>query len=163
MFLRIVTIYNHETITHQLEIRIYLLIIFKYFIDHQLLITNDYSKHNLEAIEIVLKYIEEHYDEKITSQMLAKLLNYNHQYFSRFFKDNTGYTPIEYINKYRIDMACEELLDEKKSILDISIACGFDSCSYFIKKFKALKNISPSKYRKLLLANYQKKPSRYDK
>ncbi|WRK52276.1 AraC family transcriptional regulator [Coprobacillaceae bacterium CR2/5/TPMF4] len=113
MFLRIVTIYNHETITHQLEIRIYLLIIFKYFIDHQLLITNDYSKHNLEAIEIVLKYIEEHYDEKITSQMLAKLLNYNHQYFSRFFKDNTGYTPIEYINKYRIDMACEELLDEK--------------------------------------------------
>ena len=63
----------------------------------------------------------------------------------------------------KIIEAMKELLDEKKSILDISIACGFDSCSCFIKKFKTLKNISPSKYRKLLLANYQKKPSRYDK
>ena len=44
-------------------------------------------------------------------------------------------------------------------VVDLCHTYGKDS----IFEFKALKNISPSKYRKLLLANYQKKPSRYDK
>lgn len=42
------------------------------------------------------------------------------------------------------------------SILSISVECGFDSCSYFIKKFKEIKSMSPKQYRKVLLENYEK-------
>lgn len=162
IFLKIVDVYNKQRIGYQLDIRIHLLVLFHSFIENQLVVENTYTKHKLESIEKLLNYIKNHYSEKITSQMLAEYVNYNHQYFSRFFKENTGYAPIEYINKYRIDIACEKLLDESKSILDISIECGFDSCSYFIKKFKEYKKTSPRQYRQMLLDNYKRFQERYE-
>lgn len=153
-FLDIVYYYNQDPKNSQLKIKLLLLDIFNSFINQDLIIQNQQKKHNLETIEIVLHYIEEHYFEKITSQFLAHLVNYNHQYFSRFFKENTGYTPIEYINHFRIDKACQLLIHPDYSILDISMNCGFESCSYFIKKFKEYKTVSPRQYRTMLFLSY---------
>lgn len=154
MLFNIVFQNNHLSSSSQLKIKLYLLEIFSYFIDHQLLIKNKQTKHNLEVIETVLLHIEENYQKKLTSQELAKLVNYNYQYFSRFFKENTGYSPIEYINHFRIEKACKQLIHPNLSILEISLNCGFDSCSYFIKKFKEYKKISPSQYRKTITHSY---------
>ena len=155
-FFNILNEYKNQQISSQLSIKLNLLYIFQDLIENNYLIPLEQNKHNLLAVEKVLQYIEKNYQEKITSQSLAQLVNYNHQYFSRYFKENTGYTPIEYINHYRIEKACELLFDMDLSILSISVECGFDSCSYFIKKFKEIKSMSPKQYRKVLLENYEK-------
>lgn len=155
---------NNRPLGYQLSIKICLLSIFKVVIEKELLVENTHTKHNLESIEIVLDYISKHYSEKIESHSLAEMVGYNNQYFSRYFKENTGYTPIEYINNYRISKASKMLLNQKMSILEISMNCGFESCSYFIKKFKEIKKMPPKQYRKQLLELYFNKEyvSRYD-
>ena len=59
----------------------------------------------------------------------------------------TGKSPIQYLNSYRIEIACNMLLSTELSITDICLNCGFNDLSYFIKTFKKEKNISPKKFR----------------
>ena len=47
------------------------------------------------------------------------------------------------------EQACEMLRDTTKSVLEISLDCGFENVSYFIRKFKELKGSTPQKYRQL--------------
>ena len=53
---------------------------------------------------------------------------------------------IEYLNFYRIEIACEQLLSTDLSVTDIAINCGFNDVSYFIKTFKKYKGITPKQY-----------------
>lgn len=137
----------------QLDVKLNLLKILQILIKGGHLVDRGLSAHELEPIETILSYIEDNYAERITSSRLADLVGYNAQYFSRYFKRNMGFTPTEYVNRYRIDRACEQLLDFDRSILDISVACGFQSVSYFIKKFKEVKGVPPRRYRALLEDN----------
>lgn len=137
----------------QLDVKLNLLRIFELVVQGGYLVERRAGAHELEPVEVVLSYIEGHYAEKVTSAQLAALVGYNPQYFSRYFKRNTGLAPTEYVNRFRIERACEQLLDPERSILDISVACGFQSASYFIKKFKELKGMPPKRYRALLQDN----------
>jgi AraC-like DNA-binding protein len=56
---------------------------------------------NAEKIKQVVKYIYQNFNRKITIEDLSQLLNYSPYYFSRFFKELTGRTPIDYLNRYR--------------------------------------------------------------
>ena len=58
-------------------------------------------------------------------------------------------TPIEYLNYYRIEIACEQLIITNKNITDIAYDCGFNDVSYFTKVFKKYKDTVPSKYMEL--------------
>jgi AraC-like DNA-binding protein len=143
--------FNQKEEGYQLKIKAALLNIFAILIEEELFVVSEkQTKHQLESIETVLTYIEEHYQEKLSNRTLATLINYNTQYFTRYFKLHTGETPIEYLNHYRLEKAAEALVESETSILDISLNCGFNSYSYFIKKFKAYKKVSPYDYRKKL-------------
>lgn len=134
----------------QLDVKLNLLKVFEVLIKTGHLVEGSRTPRGREPIEAVLGYIEEHYSERISSRRLADLVGYNAQYFSRYFKRFTGLSPTDYINRYRIEHACEQLLDPDRSILDISVSCGFQSTSYFIKKFKELKGVPPKRYRAML-------------
>ena len=54
---------------------------------------------------------------------------------------------MKYMIQYRIEQACEMLRDTTKTVLEISLDCGFENVSYFIRKFKELKGCTPQKYR----------------
>lgn len=136
---------------YQLEIKATLLKIIAKLIRLDQII--DYQKprnHKLESIETIFHYIESHYDEKMNVETLADLVNYNTQYFTRYFKQHTGETPIEYLTRIRLEKSLEQLMDTDKSILDISLDCGFDSCSYFIKRFTQFKHQTPHSYRQMV-------------
>ena len=74
-------------------------------------------------------------------------MDLNPKYFTKIFTQMTGKPPIQYLNSYRIEMACNMLLTTDLSITDICLNCGFNDLSYFIKTFKKEKNISPKKFR----------------
>ena len=58
----------------------------------------------------------------------------------------TNKTPIEYLNYYRIESACEQLLTTDYSITEVALNSGFNDASYFIKIFKKHRGITPKQY-----------------
>lgn len=100
----------------------------------------------IEHLKNVIAMIEEHYDECITLEDLARTAGMNSKYFCRYFKEMTHRTPIDYVNYYRIEQACFKLATSNDSISDIAMCCGFNDESYFIKTFKKYKGVTPKKY-----------------
>ena len=99
-------------------------------------------------IKSVIEYIEEHYAEQITLTELAELANMSNKYFCTFFYNYTHRTPIDYVNYYRVECACEQLHLSDKSIIDIAYDTGFNDASYFTKTFKKYIGVTPLSYRK---------------
>ncbi|MDE7326902.1 MAG: AraC family transcriptional regulator [Lachnospiraceae bacterium] len=106
------------------------------------------DSYQMREIKNVLKYMEEHYKEKVTLSDLAGEAGMNEQYFCRFFRKMTGKTPITYLNDYRIGHAAEALVKSDARIVEICYENGFENVSYFIRKFKEAKGMTPKEYRK---------------
>lgn len=100
----------------------------------------------LRMFKSALSYIEEHYSEDLTLEMIAQVCDLNSNYFCRSFKELTGKTPMEYLNYYRIESACELIASSDMPLIDIALSCGYNDYSYFIKVFKKYKGITPHKY-----------------
>jgi AraC-like DNA-binding protein/quercetin dioxygenase-like cupin family protein len=83
---------------------------------------------------------------KIEDVASSVYLSPNH--FRRIFKEATGQTPIEYINKIRISKASKLLKDEGLTISKVSELVGINDLNYFSRLFKTLVGCSPSDYKK---------------
>lgn len=88
----------------------------------------------LRRLKHVIRYISEHYRDPITLDELARQCGMNSNYFCRAFKGFTGMTPVEYLNFYRVESACERILRSEEMrqrslfnpalmILAISLRC----------------------------------------
>lgn len=119
-------------------------------------INTNLNRKNLKKINILknaITMIEKDYSNTITLEMLSGSCGMSPKYFCKFFKDLTGRTPMDYLNLYRIDAACELLCQGIHSVTDTAFLCGFNDLSYFIKTFKKYKNISPGKYASEFISN----------
>lgn len=96
----------------------------------------------------VLSLIENEYYNPLTLEDLSKTCFMTPKYFCRFFYEMTNKTPIEYLNYYRIESACEKLLTTSETITEVALSCGFNDVSYFIKTFKKFKGCTPKKFLK---------------
>ena len=106
----------------------------------------DIPPERLEPIKNVLEYIEKNYSNNISLDQLAREAGMNPKYFCRYFKGMTGRTPVDYLNYYRIECACEMLSTKDISIKEVAISCGFNDESYFIKTFHKYKGITPKQF-----------------
>jgi AraC-like DNA-binding protein len=104
------------------------------------------SAERLKSIKNVLAYIADNYSNNITLDTLARIAGMNPKYFCRYFRSITERTPIDYLNYYRIECACEMLITKNISIKETAISCGFNDESYFIKTFHKYKGITPKQY-----------------
>ena len=85
----------------------------------------------------------------LTLEEISGSVNMSPKYFCRFFHEMTHRTPIDYLNYYRIERACYQLITTNLSITEIAYASGFNDLSYFIKTFKKYKGTTPKKYLKI--------------
>lgn len=106
------------------------------------------EQRDRERTKIIIEYLNEHYREKLLQQELAKKFHFSREYFSRFFKVQTGMTFKEYITQYRLEKAKEDLLLTDKKNLDIALQNGFTSETQFISSFKSAYGETPLKYKK---------------
>lgn len=65
------------------------------------------------------------------------------------FKEQTGYTIIEYKNKKKMELAADMLQNSTKKVIDIAFELHFESLSYFLRRFKKEFGITPTEYRKM--------------
>ena len=106
------------------------------------------SEEQQLMLKDVINYIEQNYNEKITLADLSQKAGMSPKYFCSVFYKMTRKTPIEYINAYRIECACEKLITTDDSVTDVALLCGFNDVSYFTKTFKKHKNMTPLRYRR---------------
>lgn len=109
---------------------------------------NLHRTRNVHKINEIIKYVEEHYQDEISLDDMANILNFNRFYFCRFFKEITGVTPAEYVNNFRIHQAislmsgCPEM-----SVTSIALKCGFNDPNYFSRTFRSITGHTPRSYK----------------
>ncbi len=86
-------------------------------------------------------------NEVLSLENLAKACNLSISHFSTVFKQETGYSPIDYFNHLKIQKACQYLLFTDMSIKEISFSLGVEDQYYFSRMFSKLMNVSPKEYR----------------
>ncbi len=105
------------------------------------------SMVKMTAMQPVLTYIHEHYREKVTVEDLAALSALSVSRLFAVFKETTGYSPIAYLNNYRLSLAAERLIHTSDTVTRIACEVGIEDAVYFNKLFRKTYHTSPSAYR----------------
>lgn len=106
------------------------------------------STRQTVCMKEMLAYIHNAYKSSIRIDELASHAGISRAECFRCFKRYTGKTPIEYLNDYRLSQAANMLITTELSAVEISLACGFESQSYFGKLFKENYGVTPLRFRK---------------
>lgn len=97
-------------------------------------------------IDKAQNYIKEHFQEEITLEELSRSLNISPQYFSRLFKEETGYNFIEYLTYIRIEHSKQLMHSTDMTIKEICFSVGYGDPNYFSRLFKKNTGLSPTTY-----------------
>ena len=100
-----------------------------------------------DYLENALEFIEKNYSCGISIQDIARSAQLSVFHFSRLFKKAIGFTPYEYLVKYRMNKAKFLLSHTQLPVEEIAYQVGFEDASAFIRTFKKLEGITPLKYR----------------
>ena len=92
-------------------------------------------------------WIADRIDEKISLVEISKAIHVSEFYFCKIFKQATGMTLTEYVNRQRIELAKGELKNTEKPVTEIAYAVGFQSLSPFNRSFLKYVGESPRLYR----------------
>lgn len=98
----------------------------------------------------VFELIETNYASPLTLTDMAAAVHMSPKYFCRFFRATTHRTPVDYLNYYRIEAACNEIAATDRNLTEIALDSGFSSLNYFIRQFKKYKGITPGQYQEML-------------
>ncbi|MDR0293712.1 MAG: AraC family transcriptional regulator [Oscillospiraceae bacterium] len=103
---------------------------------------------NFEQIKEALEYIDNHLDEPMSFESLAKHFHFSPYYFHRMFSVITGKAIAAHIRDRRLMRACTRLADTDGSILGIGLDYGYHSAQSFSRAFRNAYGLSPSDYRR---------------
>lgn len=95
-----------------------------------------------------ITYIRENYDKEISLATLAGLVNLSVYHFSRLFKEQTGFAPMEYAINTRIEQGKRLLVLTNQSVYEIASEVGYGTSGSFINQFTRRVGVSPNQYRK---------------
>jgi len=102
-----------------------------------------------DVVPQIRRWIETHYAEKFSVPRLVKLSGYGRSRFFSLFLADTGMTPNDYLVRVRIENAKRRLRQPHLdgSILDLAVACGFNSAAAFATSFRKHVGMSPRQFR----------------
>ncbi len=105
------------------------------------------KNHGDTPILKVQQFVDNHYRGKLVIKELAELSGLNERTFLRRFRKATGESPLEYLQRMRIEQAKRILAGSKESLDRVTRAVGYEDVSSFRRLFKQIVGISPSVYR----------------
>ena len=100
-----------------------------------------------EVISSAMNYIDTHYMEDVTLEDVAAFTGFSRFYFSRSFKQQTGYSFRDYLSQRRIQVAMELLIRTDKPMNQVAQESGFGSVATFNRAFRDYKSCTPTQYR----------------
>lgn len=104
--------------------------------------------HGNQIVNMAVEYINEHYMESISLTKAAEEVGVTPGYLTTLFAQTIGDGFVDYLNKIRIDRACNYLHDGQLKIYEVAYKVGFKDEKYFARVFKKITQVSPSQFRK---------------
>ncbi len=106
------------------------------------------SEKNRQRLNAAISYTEKHYRENISLLQVAESLHLQLNYFCRFFKENTGMTYLQYLNEYRFERVCNDMMATDIPINQILEERGFTNYKLFRAMFARRFQGTPGDVRK---------------
>ena len=112
-------------------------------------VTKAKGKKGDMVAEQVMEYVQEHYmDPNLSNSEIAEYFHMNISYFSTFFKEKTGMSPLTYIHTIRLEKAKELLGESDMTLEEISAKVGCNNSVTLNRLFKKYEGITPAVYKK---------------
>jgi AraC-like DNA-binding protein len=137
-----------KTVADHLETNAFLRLLLTPFLIQNSTVTVFNTMEGFKKFQVALEYIQENLASPISLDELANLANLNPTYFSDLFHQLMGLSPIQYVNRRKIEQAQILLLTTDKPLKEIARRIGFDDEFYFSRLFKKNTGIAPASYRK---------------
>ena len=102
------------------------------------------SFHNLDT---TIALLHQNVKKNLTLDEMAAHAGLSTSHFSRLFREQTGYSPIDYFIHLKMQHACMLLILSRKTIREIGFEIGYDDPYYFSRIFKKVVGMSPKQYR----------------
>jgi len=100
------------------------------------------------AVARARKFIHEHLDQPLPLGTVARVAGLSESHFCRLFKDATGLTLTDYVNRCRVEWAKKELLKPEMRVSEIAFLVGYQSLSQFNRSFARIVGSSPTRWRR---------------
>jgi len=110
-------------------------------------IFNGHKKHDDEAILSAQQFIEANYPEKISIEKLSSGLNIGRRNFDRRFIKATGLTPLDYLQRVKIEAAKKMFETTRKTVNEIMYDVGYSDAKAFRDVFNRITGLSPLDYK----------------
>jgi AraC-like DNA-binding protein len=108
------------------------------------------AQNNHSRIHYILNYIHQHLTDRIPIDLLCRKAYMNRNDFFKWFREQFGLTPLEYIQREKIRLAKQLLAERATTVTEVSYRCGFSDVNYFVRLFKKAEGITPGMYRDCL-------------
>lgn len=105
-------------------------------------------KHIVGVVNRVTHFMNENIEHSLSIRQLAEYAGYSDSYFYRKFTSETGFSPIDYFIRMKINKAAVYLIKTKMTAAQISNKLGFSNPDYFSRTFKKVVGITVSEFRK---------------
>ena len=108
----------------------------------------DNNPNQQHYVDFALRYIDQHYAEDLSLDLVASKIGISPFYLSRLFKQHRGIAFVEYLTDTRIRRATAFARETELSAAEIAARCGYQNISYFYKVFKKATGLTIGEYRK---------------
>ncbi|HLX71241.1 MAG TPA: AraC family transcriptional regulator [Verrucomicrobiae bacterium] len=112
------------------------------------------SQHSLignpdptQKVKQSIAFMKQHLDRAATVATFAAMANLSESHYRSLFKDQTGYSPMDYFIRLRIHKACQLLDTTSLTVKEIAQLTGYEDALYFSRAFKTVVELSPAQYR----------------
>jgi AraC-like DNA-binding protein len=106
--------------------------------------------NRFRSIEPTLRYLRQNIDKPLTLEEMAGNAGLSKSHFSRIFKDQTGYSPVDYFIHLKVQRALSQLVLTEMSVREIAEMVGYEDPYYFSRLFKKVAGVSPTTSRQTL-------------
>jgi len=103
--------------------------------------------HRSKIIEEAVNWLESHFGEDVSMDRLVAFMGYSRARFFALFREHTGSSPNEYLQRIRMRRAMEMLRQSSATAGEIASACGYADKGYFSRAFKRQTGYTPLGYR----------------
>ncbi|MCX2678529.1 helix-turn-helix domain-containing protein [Galbibacter sp. EGI 63066] len=110
-------------------------------------IFNGHKKHDDEVVQEAQEFLEENYQEKISIETLAKKLNVGRRNFDRRFKKATEFTPLEYLQRVKVEVAKKTFENTRLNVNEVMYDVGYSDSKAFREVFSRITGLPPVDYR----------------
>ena len=110
-------------------------------------IFNGHKKHNDEVVLNAQSFIEKNYEDKISIEELSSNLGIGRRNFDRRFIKATGLTPLDYLQRVKIEVAKKSFENSRKSVNEVMYDVGYNDTKAFREVFSRVTGMSPVDYK----------------